>query len=124
MSARATIISRFCSSQSADDWIRLERLRKSITPRPLAKRAVPSVVTVHGCPTGDLGAYLSYVDSSVALIAISLPEFFIGYLLILVFAVRLGWLPSFAMVNSSMSLGEMEPAHAFVTAPAGGDDDG
>ena len=41
-----------------------------------------------------------------ALIAISLPEFFVGYLLILNFAVNREWFPSLATVNSSMGFGE------------------
>jgi peptide/nickel transport system permease protein len=42
----------------------------------------------------------------VTLSAISLPEFFIGYLLILCFAVDLGWLPSLAAVSPDTGLGE------------------
>ena len=42
----------------------------------------------------------------IALAAISLPEFFIGYLLILLFSVQMGWLPSLAMVAPEMGLGE------------------
>jgi len=42
----------------------------------------------------------------IALAAISLPEFFIGYLLILLFSVQIGWLPSLAMVAPEMGLGE------------------
>jgi peptide/nickel transport system permease protein len=42
----------------------------------------------------------------LGLAAISLPEFFVGYLLILLLSVQLGWLPSLAMVTPEMSLGE------------------
>ena len=42
----------------------------------------------------------------LALAAISLPEFFIGYLLILLFSVQMGWLPSLATVAPGMGLGE------------------
>jgi peptide/nickel transport system permease protein len=42
----------------------------------------------------------------IALAAISLPEFFIGYLLILLFSVQMGWLPSLATVAPEMGLGE------------------
>lgn len=41
-----------------------------------------------------------------SLAAISLPEFFVGYLLLLVLAVQLGWLPSLAMVSPTMGLAE------------------
>lgn len=39
----------------------------------------------------------------LSLSAISVPDFFIGYVLILIFAVRLGWLPSLATVSADMS---------------------
>ena len=42
----------------------------------------------------------------LALAAISLPEFFIGYLLILLVSVEMGWLPSLATVAPEMGLGE------------------
>ena len=40
----------------------------------------------------------------LGLAAISLPEFFVGYLLILFLSVRLGWLPSLAIVTPEMGL--------------------
>ena len=40
--------------------------------------------------------------SSSSLAAISLPEFFIAYIFILVFAVKLGWLPSLARLTPQM----------------------
>jgi glycosyltransferase involved in cell wall biosynthesis len=43
----------------------------TVGPVTAASRRVPSVVTVHGCPVGELKAYLSNVDHSVALVAIS-----------------------------------------------------
>ncbi|MFT6104060.1 MAG: peptide/nickel transport system permease protein, partial [Paracoccaceae bacterium] len=42
--------------------------------------------------------------SATTLASISLPEFFIGYLLILVFSVNLGWFPSVATVYDSMGM--------------------
>lgn len=44
--------------------------------------------------------------SMVTLASISLPEFFIGYLLIYYVAVVLGWFPSVATVDDSMTLGQ------------------
>ena len=41
------------------------------------------------------GTFLSQVFMTVSLLGVSLPTFFIGILLILVFAVTLGWFPSF-----------------------------
>ncbi|MCW5651965.1 MAG: ABC transporter permease [Ramlibacter sp.] len=41
------------------------------------------------------GTFLSQVFMTISLLGVSLPTFFIGILLILVFAVHLGWFPSF-----------------------------
>jgi len=46
----------------------------------------------------------------VTLIFISFPEFFIGYVLILTFAVYLGWFPSLSMVSAEIAL----PARIYV----------
>ena len=43
----------------------------TVGPVTAGRRKAPSVVTVHGCPVGDLKAYMSQVDRSVALVAIS-----------------------------------------------------
>jgi len=40
--------------------------------------------------------------NAVTLTTISVPEFFIGYVLIIVFAVRLDWFPSLAMISEDM----------------------
>ena len=55
---------------------------------------------VLGVPAGVYTAlrrdsWLSHVLLAVSLVGVSLPTFLIGILLILVFAVMLGWLPSF-----------------------------
>ncbi len=44
--------------------------------------------------------------SAVTLTTISIPEFLLGYVLAFIFSVKLGWAPSVAMINSSMSLFE------------------
>jgi len=44
------------------------------------------------------------VITVISLSFISFPEFFIGYMLILVFAVHLGWFPSLSMVSPRMDL--------------------
>ncbi len=51
--------------------------------------------------------------SGTTLISISLPEFFIGYLLIYFVAVQLGWFPSVSTVYESMSFGERLAAVAL-----------
>jgi peptide/nickel transport system permease protein len=50
------------------------------------------------------GRSLDRIINVTALGAISLPEFFVGYVLILVLAVQLGWLPSLAMMTPQMDL--------------------
>jgi len=42
----------------------------------------------------------------LTLIAISVPEFFVGYILIIIFAIDLAWLPSLATVFPGMGIGE------------------
>ena len=44
--------------------------------------------------------------SAVTLTSISLPEFLLGYVVMYVFAVKLGWFPSVSNVNDSMSFGQ------------------
>ncbi|WP_022706790.1 ABC transporter permease [Paracoccus zeaxanthinifaciens] len=41
-----------------------------------------------------------------ALSAISMPEFFVAYVLILVFSIRLGWFPTLARIDEATSLGD------------------
>lgn len=48
---------------------------------------------------------LDRVVGIATLVAISVPEFFLGYLLIRVFAVELGWFPSLAMILPGMDIG-------------------
>ncbi|QBY02648.1 ABC transporter permease [Rhodophyticola sp. CCM32] len=52
------------------------------------------------------GSVFDRVLSSSTLAAISFPEFFIAYILILVFSVWLGWFPSLANVDADTALGE------------------
>jgi peptide/nickel transport system permease protein len=53
--------------------------------------------------------------SVVTLSTVSLPEFFAGYVLILIFAVKLRWLPSTATIRDSMSFGQQLYAIALPT---------
>lgn len=54
--------------------------------------------------------------SGVTLATISLPEFFIGYLLIYFVAVKLRWFPSVAIINDTMTLGAKLQAIALPIA--------
>lgn len=53
------------------------------------------------------------IISGSTLTAISLPEFFIGYLLIYLFAVKLGWLPSVSTVYDGMAFSDRMRAIAL-----------
>jgi peptide/nickel transport system permease protein len=61
------------------------------------------------------GGVLDRIVSTLCVATISVPEFFLGYVLIGVFAIQLGWLPSLAVINPGMSLGARLAA---VTLPA------
>lgn len=50
-------------------------------------------------------SWLDRFISTVTLVVISFPEFFVAYILILVFAAGLGWFPSLANVTPGMDLG-------------------
>ncbi|GHC38918.1 MULTISPECIES: ABC transporter permease [Gemmobacter] len=52
------------------------------------------------------GSLLDRWISSSTLAVISFPEFFVAYILILIFAVQLGWFPSLAGVTPTMGLAE------------------
>ncbi|SDJ06137.1 ABC transporter permease [Lutimaribacter saemankumensis] len=54
--------------------------------------------------------------SGVTLASISIPEFLIGYVLMYFIGVKLGWAPSVAMMNDSMSLGQKLHAIALPVA--------
>jgi len=51
--------------------------------------------------------------SGVTLASISIPEFLIGYLLMYFISVKLGWFPSVAMINDTMTLGQKLQAIAL-----------
>ena len=52
------------------------------------------------------GTIFDRAISVTSLMAISVPEFFIGYVLILFISVKLGWLPSLSNVNERMDFGQ------------------
>jgi peptide/nickel transport system permease protein len=59
------------------------------------------------------GGVLDRLVSLLSLVTISVPEFFVGYVLTLLFAVQLGWLPSLAVMHGGMSLAERLAAIAL-----------
>ena len=78
--------------------------------------AVPLAVILGMVAVHYRNGIVDKLISITTITAISLPEFFIGYLLILVFAVNLGWLPSSSLVYEGMSLGEKLTAIALPCA--------
>jgi peptide/nickel transport system permease protein len=62
------------------------------------------------------GGLVDRLVSMLCVLTISIPEFFLGYLLIGLFAIQLGWLPSLAAINPGMSLGARLAAVALPTA--------
>lgn len=68
--------------------------------------AVPLSVGLGVLAAINEGKFIDRAANILSLMTISVPEFFIAYVLILVFAVNLDWFPSLATVNSSMSIGQ------------------
>ncbi|HWW79373.1 MAG TPA: ABC transporter permease [Steroidobacteraceae bacterium] len=62
------------------------------------------------------GGVIDRLASLLSLVTISVPEFFVGYVLTLLFAVQLGWLPSLAVMHGGMSLAERLAAIALPVA--------
>jgi peptide/nickel transport system permease protein len=62
------------------------------------------------------GGVIDRLASLVSLVTISVPEFFVGYVLTLLFAVQLGWLPSLAVMHGGMPLAERLAAIALPVA--------
>jgi peptide/nickel transport system permease protein len=68
--------------------------------------AVPLAVGMGIVAAINEGKWIDRVVNIVSLAAISVPEFFIGYLLIFFFAVQLGWFPSLSTVFIDMGFTE------------------
>ena len=62
------------------------------------------------------GGLIDRLVSLLSLVTISVPEFFVGYVLTLLFAVQLGWLPSLAVMHGGMPLAERLAAIALPVA--------
>ena len=68
--------------------------------------AVPLAIVLGLIAAIRQGTAFDKTISISTLAAISVPEFFVGYVLILVVAVKLQWLPSLSNVNSRMDFGQ------------------
>ncbi|SLM61567.1 ABC transporter, permease protein [Dickeya aquatica] len=67
--------------------------------------AVPLALLMGFLSVRFQGSLLDRLLNLLARIAVALPEFFSGYLLILIFSITLFWLPSNSSVSAGMSLG-------------------
>lgn len=68
--------------------------------------AVPLAIILGVLAVRYRNTFFDRFISIVTLSAVSLPEFFAGYLLILIFAVQLQWFPSTSTIRSTMSFGQ------------------
>ena len=78
--------------------------------------AVPIAVLLGLIAARFRDSWLDKTISIATLSAISMPEFFIGYILIFIFAVKLFWAPSIASVYEGMDLGQKLAAIALPVA--------
>lgn len=68
--------------------------------------AVPTAVALGLAAAIHQGGLLDRAASQLSLLAISVPEFFVGYILVIFFAIQLGWLPTLSLVYAKMPLTE------------------
>lgn len=68
--------------------------------------AVPLAVGLGILSAINEGKLIDRIASVFSLVMISVPEFFIAYILILMFSVNLDWFPSLSTVSSEMGMGE------------------
>jgi len=71
----------------------------------VASIAVPLSVLLGALAAINRDGALDKVVNVAALLSMSVPEFLIGYILMIVFAVNLQWLPSLSSVSSDLSFG-------------------
>lgn len=84
-----------------------ERFVNTLTLAGLAAViAIPFAITLGLIAAIKQGTLFDKSISVSTLMIISVPEFFVGYVLILFISVKLGWLPSLSNVNSRMDFGE------------------
>jgi peptide/nickel transport system permease protein len=78
--------------------------------------AIPLAIILGLLAVRYRNGFIDKLISGFALASTSLPEFFIGYLLVYYFAVKLQWFPSISTVYGSMTLGDKLRAIALPAA--------
>lgn len=68
--------------------------------------AIPLAVMLGIASAVWRGSWFDRLANTLTLLSISVPEFFVGYVLVIFFAIRLGWFPSLALVDPDASLGD------------------
>ncbi|WP_312744362.1 ABC transporter permease [Cedecea neteri] len=66
--------------------------------------AIPLAVVLGIASAVWRGSWFDRLANTLTLMSISVPEFFVGYVLVIFFAIRLAWFPSLALVDSDASL--------------------
>lgn len=65
--------------------------------------AIPLAVMLGIASAVWRGSWFDRLANSLTLMSISVPEFFVGYVLVIFFAIRLAWFPSLALVDPDAS---------------------
>ncbi|MRT56241.1 ABC transporter permease subunit [Enterobacteriaceae bacterium RIT693] len=66
--------------------------------------AIPLAVVLGIASAVWRGSWFDRLANTLTLMSISVPEFFVGYVLVIFFAIRLAWFPSLALVDPDASL--------------------
>lgn len=66
--------------------------------------AIPLAVVLGIASAVWRGSWFDRMANTLTLMSISVPEFFVGYVLVIFFAIRLAWFPSLALVDPDASL--------------------
>lgn len=66
--------------------------------------AIPLAVVLGIASAVWRGSWFDRLANTLMLMSISVPEFFVGYVLVIFFAIRLAWFPSLALVDPDASL--------------------
>lgn len=66
--------------------------------------AIPLAVMLGIASAVWRGSWFDRLANTLTLLSISVPEFFVGYVLVIFFAIRLAWFPSLALVDPDASL--------------------